>query len=248
MGKSTYQKQPYLGLSAGTLVRREQQDLYWRRQFLSAALKAVPRIEKGGGGRTLAVLLLEEAHPLLHSPVQRTRLLQECNLDGYLTETGERAVVPWVSQVLFSKRLWLGKNREDFAGIQQNATHEVTLPVTVLAFSPLAMTEAQWRRASLEVFEKAMKDYLQSVSIIWEAIKAAGEYTKVKRKRETEHLEWLARYQVEGKSYHAIREESGKADLRTVQEAIMRTAELIGLPLRAPTRGGRPRKMTGHNS
>ncbi|MFI5168080.1 MAG: hypothetical protein ACHQQS_15845 [Thermoanaerobaculales bacterium] len=60
-------------------------------------------------------------------------------------------------------------------------------------------------------------------------------------KREIDrHLDWLVKFQVEGKSYNKIAKDPGAPDVRTVQRAVTDTARLVGLTLR--TKRKRPRR------
>lgn len=124
---------------------------------------------------------------------------------------------------------------------------EVTLSVTVPSFDPLSQTAAQWREDARVAFERMMDEHVEGMLHVAEAYTKAGAFTPTIYKRESEHFEWLARYQVGGESYSKIADSCGSERL-TVRDAIGRTADLIGLPLRARTKGGRPRKPVGHDS
>jgi hypothetical protein len=89
--------------------------------------------------------------------------------------------------------------------------------------------ETEWR-AYLERARAAMKD-------------GNLQRTHVKPQL-TEHLQWLARYHVLYQSAGEIAFEDfgGTGEERTVSKAVRRTAKLIGLKLRRPKPGGRPKK------
>lgn len=55
------------------------------------------------------------------------------------------------------------------------------------------------------------------------------------------HFDWLVHYQVQGWSYQKIATQYRKSR-KAVEGAVKDTAQLIGLTLRAPGRGGRPRQ------
>ena len=54
------------------------------------------------------------------------------------------------------------------------------------------------------------------------------------------HFKWLVRYQLLGEDLNAI---AGRRGHATVSEAVRATASLVGLTLRAPSKGGRPPKI-----
>ncbi len=56
----------------------------------------------------------------------------------------------------------------------------------------------------------------------------------------TEHLVWLARYQLRQESFAEIARDVGK-ERQTVTDAVKAAAALVGLELRLPSRAGRPR-------
>jgi hypothetical protein len=58
-------------------------------------------------------------------------------------------------------------------------------------------------------------------------------------KRELEHFEWLARFQVGGESFLQIG--ASGVSISAVEQAVRRTAKTIGLALRPLPRSGRPR-------
>ncbi len=58
------------------------------------------------------------------------------------------------------------------------------------------------------------------------------------------HFEWTVRYQVLLESYAKIAKADGIREPRTVSEAVRSVGALIGLTLREPSKGGRPRKAT----
>ena len=63
----------------------------------------------------------------------------------------------------------------------------------------------------------------------------------VKRGNAQRHFQWLARYQVGNESYNAIAKDVLKSH-QGISNGVKRTAASIGLPLRLPHRGGRPRR------
>lgn len=65
---------------------------------------------------------------------------------------------------------------------------------------------------------------------------------RLAQKTQPEHFTWLVRYQVLSQSYGAIAKEAHR-DEASVSGGVKRTAALIELPLRVPTRAGRPRKV-----
>jgi len=56
------------------------------------------------------------------------------------------------------------------------------------------------------------------------------------------HFDWTVRYQVLGESFARIAASDGVLD-RTVSDGVHAVADLIGLTLRKPSKGGRPRKQ-----
>lgn len=121
---------------------------------------------------------------------------------------------------------------------------EKTFSLTAPVYDPLEGPPAPWRATALQQFKVLLAGHIERMI----AVAQEGEkFVKGTRKRELEHFEWLARYQVGGESYTKI-SHSCQAELHTVQEAIRRTADLISLPLRKQSKSGRPKKSTGHVS
>lgn len=58
--------------------------------------------------------------------------------------------------------------------------------------------------------------------------------------REIDHIKWLVLYQVKRLSFGRIARDNYRGR-KTVEDGVKKFASLIGLPLRSPTKGGRPR-------
>jgi hypothetical protein len=92
------------------------------------------------------------------------------------------------------------------------------------------------RQRILKAFAEALNRHMQELRGRFES--SLG-WASTRQKRKLQHFEWLARYQVQHWSYERIRREYNVRERKTVEDAVKRTAELVGLPLR-PAKGGRP--------
>ena len=96
--------------------------------------------------------------------------------------------------------------------------------------------------------EEDRATFLRRADEHWQARVALLEslgYERTNTKPTLDHVRWLIRYQVKGESFGAIARDGSdeSADrTKTVTDAIKNLAHLIELPLRRPSRGGRPRK------
>jgi hypothetical protein len=72
--------------------------------------------------------------------------------------------------------------------------------------------------------------------------RARREHGFVFRKQGVGHFLWLVRYQIQRWDYSAIARHYN-TDAPTVYEGVNNTASVIGLSLREPSRGGRPKKI-----
>jgi hypothetical protein len=108
---------------------------------------------------------------------------------------------------------------------------EVSLSVTVPNFDPLSIMEAKWREETRAAFEAKMDDHIKEMLQVAGAFERAGEIVQATLKREPEHFEWLARYQVGGETWYWLAKTTGK-DRKAIKEAVRRVAKLVNLPLR----------------
>jgi hypothetical protein len=110
--------------------------------------------------------------------------------------------------------------------------------------SPRASTRAAaWALAVDKVLEEMAEAWARDA----DAAYAQGYERVVKRPSLGEHVSWLVRYQLLGETFTDIARRERPADAensgrKSVTEAVRRAASLVGLTLRAPDRGGRPRK------
>jgi len=108
--------------------------------------------------------------------------------------------------------------------------------VAVRGWNPYEETESEARNRMMKEFKLRLTQHLDSTR---EDL-AVQAFERAPRKSAAEHFEWLVRYQVLGDSYRAIADDVGR-DVQTVREAIDSTCRLIGIPLRPPEKGGRPK-------
>lgn len=89
-------------------------------------------------------------------------------------------------------------------------------------------------------FEKELTEYIRKMDL-----KTNKKFCRTPRKNTGErHFLWLIEYQIPPcKNYRQIATENN-SDIKTVREGIARVAEQIGLKLRKPTSGGRPKGST----
>ncbi len=97
-----------------------------------------------------------------------------------------------------------------------------------------------WRRRSdfikyvVQQAAKAAKDYCDQI----EASALAGGLKRAPRRREAEHFNWLARYQIKSESFASIAQHSSykfNGGRQTIRKAIIELAEYIELTLRSST-------------
>ncbi len=70
-------------------------------------------------------------------------------------------------------------------------------------------------------------------------IELLSQFGPASPRKDDEHFEWLARYQVGRESFHAIARTAGR-EAESVREAVHKLAALLTLTLRRPNPGGRP--------
>jgi hypothetical protein len=125
-----------------------------------------------------------------------------------------------------------------------------TLHFAMIAFRPAAWNPRLETRA--DATERIMGELRSHLSKIMnkiedeQRVRVGDTPTPIKRSGR-DHFIWLARYQVLGASFRQIADTEYR-EPQTVFEAIKDTATLIGLPLREPHRGGRPRKTAPNNA
>ena len=128
--------------------------------------------------------------------------------------------------------------REQVSGIGSGA--KVTVEVPELTWNPLEemLPEALTRIvASIEPIVRSELNRVRDEYI-------ADGYQPVHAKDDTQHFEWLARYQILGETKRDIARAEGVSE-RHVRRELELTARLLGIHLR-PQRPGRPRRKTGH--
>ncbi|MCO5221282.1 MAG: hypothetical protein M9947_06815 [Thermomicrobiales bacterium] len=105
-------------------------------------------------------------------------------------------------------------------------------------FDPRADTEDQAVARILPVLERRLRYGLQGIK----SQDRAGDTVPTRALPSRHHFEWTVRYQVLGETIRHIAE-SDDIEQKTVSTNIRKVAELIGLTLRQPDKGGRPRKL-----
>lgn len=106
-------------------------------------------------------------------------------------------------------------------------------------FDPRTESIEQATRRIMPAIERRLKRVLQSI------VEEDAALTDMVRSHDLppkQHFEWTVRYQVLGETYGAIARADGVKETRTVSNAVRSVARLIGLTLREPDKGGRPRK------
>lgn len=135
--------------------------------------------------------------------------------------------------------------RKTITGGMDLRRKEVSLTFTIPNYDPVTESRAQWEARAALAAKERIAAHSEEMTRKAETLERAGIITKSTKKREAEHFEWLAAYQVEGESVKALAKRTKKTR-RAIEEAIERTAQLIGLPLRKAHepgfKSGRPKK------
>jgi hypothetical protein len=101
-------------------------------------------------------------------------------------------------------------------------------------YDPTWRRRAAFKEQILGLIVKALEDYCDRT----EAAALVAGLIRAPRKREVEHLDWLARYQVRSESFASIARTASfkfKGGRQTVRKAIVEFAEYIELTLRPST-------------
>ena len=120
---------------------------------------------------------------------------------------------------------------------------------TLLVYKPTAETRAKFEARVRDYWTYLRESFEQRLRTYCDEREAAMRSKGLKEapaKNGDDHFRWLARYQCGGESTSAIAKTKGAVrDRTTVVEAVHATAKIIGLTLRVPAKGGRPRKPVG---
>ena len=104
-------------------------------------------------------------------------------------------------------------------------------------WSPTEETEEQFLDRTTREFTEARREYVARVHAVYN--QRGWPKESAIEKRELQHFEWLALYQIKGNSFNQIAK-AYRRERKTVEEAVKGLAAFIELPLRTPGKGGRP--------
>lgn len=110
---------------------------------------------------------------------------------------------------------------------------------TIGMYDPRRETEDDAVARIMPGLEERLRDVLRETR---EHDAIMGDTVPTRMLPPKQHFEWTVRYQVLGESFAKIANADGIREARTVSEAVRSVAGLIGLTLREPDKGGRPRK------
>lgn len=144
------------------------------------------------------------------------RWLDRCPLNGSLGELGK----------------WFASEIETALG----PASRVSIPR--MTWNPRMETRAAAEARMRAEADRYIKARLNSAK---EELSANGAEATPLKTAGLEHFRWLVLYQVKGQSQRSIAREVYR-DRHAVRDAITKTAQTIGLPLRTPNRPGRPRR------
>lgn len=111
--------------------------------------------------------------------------------------------------------------------------------VVVVSFTPWQPFKERRATATHRIQAELRRQVQAYLDQTEHAMRMAGARRTSRESRH--HLEWLVRYQVRRESSVRIAKEVG-VDRKTVEAGVRKAAALIGLRLRPPRKGGRPRK------
>ena len=127
---------------------------------------------------------------------------------------------------------WEFQGKGMFAGFHPFAIEPLQLGP--FYFDPTWRRREGFKQFVLDQVAEALKGYCDRI----EADALAAGLKRAPRKREVEHFDWLARYQLKGSSFQAIADSASykfKGGRQTVRKAIVELAEYIALTLRPST-------------
>ena len=128
---------------------------------------------------------------------------------------------------------WEFEGKAIFAGMFPFAIEPLQLGAAAY-YDPTWQRRGIFKRHVLEQVARAVDDYCDRIEA---AAREAG-LKRVSRKRESEHFDWLVRYQIKGEPYASIAQNASykfKGGRQTVRKAIVDLAEYLELTLRSST-------------
>ncbi len=150
-----------------------------------------------------------------------------------------------LDKALLMLRLWLQiPNEEEFIADTWStftARPSSSQPQRRIVFgctnwNPLTETRAKGRQRMLAEIEQELDEHLDFTELL---ARASGQ--RRTPRKSADHFVWLVQYQVQQHSFTRIADAVCR-DRKTVERAIKDAAVLVGVSLRRPSKGGRPRK------
>ena len=147
-----------------------------------------------------------------------------------------RTLSAWEGNPALAKRLrWFIRP----TGYEMLPLDELEFKITYsrwMAWDPTTRDRRQARAEVLADLEEYVDDYLDRVAKLAEQ----HSFVPIRRRHATRHMQWAVLYQVKGMTFAAIGRQAGKTDA-AVRTTVTPLLELIGLPLRRISKGGRPK-------
>jgi hypothetical protein len=209
-----------------------------RAYFLRAVQRTVPEVLTSLAGEPLEAYCRAVADASQHT-VYRKALQQwaeRWHLEAdWCLDTAMRTLRVWAVQPAGSPLL----GEWDYPAVSYFTPSVQPFSFTHPGWEPSAgfTTRAEAAQAMRVIFEAELSTYLDDM----EAAAVAIGMQRSPEKRNPEHFMWLARYQVEGHSYHHLAKNVVYRDRKSVAEGVQQVAGAIGLPLREPSKPGKPR-------
>ncbi len=125
------------------------------------------------------------------------------------------------------------------AGYEMLPLDELEFKITYsrwIAWDPTTGNRRQAKAEILADLEEYVDDYLDRVAKLAEQ----HGFVPIRRRFARRHMQWAVLYQVKGITFAAIGRQAGKTDA-AVRTTVTPLLELIGLPLRRISKGGRPK-------
>ncbi len=112
-------------------------------------------------------------------------------------------------------------------------------------WSPYIQSEAEFKASTLKRLAQELDEYISRMHRVFRD--AGRPIPKPVELREPEHITWLVLYQVKGWSCGRTARDNHR-ERKTVEDGVKKFASLIGLPLRSPTKPGRPKGIKAHKT
>lgn len=108
-----------------------------------------------------------------------------------------------------------------------------------MGWEPTAEEAPEFRRRFLSLCEELVNSHIATQK---KSLKKRDDPETKKKRELARHMQWLIRYQIDDQKTYTKLAKRVHREKQTVIDGIGKAAELVGLTLRKPNRGGRPKK------